>query len=226
MGPCEEIKASAVREVYGAGATQYEAVMARYWEFDRQSVVDTLGLTDGQHVLEVGVGTGKNLAYYPESTQVIGIDFTEGMLKEAREKLAGPLSGRNITVLPMDAEQMTFGDNEFDAALQTFVLCVVPDPVAVLKEMVRVTKPGALIAMFDYCRSERPEMIKWQELIAPTARTTGFPPGVIVWDPLRDYEEMIRDNNLSLEILRNDRHEDANPFLMGCFMLLRNVKTG
>jgi ubiquinone/menaquinone biosynthesis C-methylase UbiE len=198
--------------------------MARYWEFDRQSVVDSLGLTVGQRVLEIGVGTGKNLAFYPETTHVTGIDLTEAMIEEAREKLDGPLRGRNITILPMDAERMTFGDSEFDAALQSFVLCVVPNPVAALKEIVRVTKPGAMVAMFDYCRSERPEIVKWQELIAPVACTTGFPAGVIVWDPLRDYEEMIRDNNLPLEIIKNDRHEDPNPFLMGCIMLLRNAK--
>ena len=186
--------------------------------------MDSLKLSDGQKMLEIGVGTGKNLPYYPESAEVVGIDFTEGMLKEAREKLAGPLARRNITVASMDAERMTFEDNEFDAALQSFVLCVAPDPVAVLKEIVRVTKPGAILAMFDYCRASRPEMVKWQELIAPVARTTGFPAGVIVWDPLRDYEEIVRENELPLEILSNNRHESENPFLICCSMLLRNVK--
>ncbi len=217
------ITAETIKKVYGKGARRYEEVMAQYWEFDRQELVDSLELSNGQKVLEIGVGTGKNLPYYPEGSIVVGIDFTPAMLQAAKEKLA-TLAHNNITLIEMDAEQMAFADNEFDAALESFALCVAPNPKRVFSEIVRVTKPGARIAIFDYCRSKEAGTLKWQELIAPTARTTGFPPDVIVWDPLRDYEEIIREAKLPLKVESIERYENSNPFLLACSILLRNQK--
>lgn len=221
----DNIKTDMIKKIYGNGARRYEEVMSRYWEFDRQKLVDLLELKGGEKVLEVGVGTGKNLPHYPEGTSVVGIDFTPEMLQVAKEKQAA-LPIRSVTLIEMDAEQMTFDDNEFDAVLESFALCVVPNPDRVLSEIVRVTKPDARIAIFDYCRSQNPETVKWQELIAASARTTGFPLGVIVWDPLRDYEEIIQNAKLSLRIDQVERYENPNPFLIACSMVIENVKGG
>lgn len=221
----ENITADVIRKVYGSGARRYEEVMMQYWEFDRQKLIDSLELDDGQKVLEVGVGTGKNLPHYPEKTIIVGIDLTPEMLQVANEKQAA-LTDRNITLTEMDAEQMSFQDNEYDAALESFVLCVVPNPEHALKEIIRVTKPGAKIAIFDYCRSKEADTLKWQQLIAPSARTVGFPPGVIVWDPLRDYEQIIRQAKLPLKVESIELYENPNPFLLACSMVIENVKGG
>lgn len=215
--------AARVQDVYGHGARQYENVMLRYWEFDRQALVDSLELVGGERVLEVGVGTGKNLVCYPPDVAVTGIDFTPQMLDVARDRLM-ELARTNIALKEMDAEEMAFEEDRFDAALESFALCVAPRPERVLQEIARVTKPGARIAVFDYCRSGNPGTVKWQELIAETARTIGFPPGVIVWDPLRDYEEIIEQHGIPLLVRRMTRHENANPFLLACDMLLVNDK--
>ncbi len=96
-------------------------------------------------ILEVGVGTGRNLKYYPAGCRVIGIDKSAGMLQKAREKAEGM---KNITLYPMDAEHLEFPDNSFDYVVATFVLCTIPDPVKALREMRRVLKPsGELIAL-------------------------------------------------------------------------------
>jgi ubiquinone/menaquinone biosynthesis C-methylase UbiE len=96
-------------------------------------------------VLEVGIGTGRNLKFYPASCRVIGIDKSERMLQRAREKANGM---KNVTLYPMDAEHLEFPDNSFDYVVTTFVLCTIPDPVKALKEMRRVLKPtGELIAL-------------------------------------------------------------------------------
>lgn len=96
-------------------------------------------------ILEVGVGTGRNLKFYPIDCRVIGIDKSTGMLKRAREKAEGR---KNITLYSMDAERLEFPDNSFDYVVTTFVLCTIPDPVKALKEMRRVLKPsGELIAL-------------------------------------------------------------------------------
>ena len=85
-----------IKRVYGKGAKLYEQVMEQYWEFDRQALMDSLALEEGERVLEIGVGTGKNLSFYPDTVEVVGIDFTPEMLELAQAKQE-QLSGRDIT---------------------------------------------------------------------------------------------------------------------------------
>ena len=212
-----------VNKIYGNSANMYEKVMLKYWEYDRKQIIDLLELKGGEKVLEVGVGTGKNLEHYPENIELTGIDFTYGMLQIAKEK-AGGYKNRNIELLEMDAENMKFDDNTFDAVLESLVLCVAPNPEKILREIARVSKPGSKIAIFDYTKSKEPEMIKWQELITPYAKTTGFPPGVIIWDPLIDYNEIIEKEGLPFKIEINEIIKSDNPFLQCCTMLLVNTK--
>ncbi len=105
-------------------------------------------------VLEVGVGTGKNLPYYREGCEVTGIDFSPGMLAKAREKVRQ--TKVPVTLLEMDAQHMTFPDDSFDTVLATCVFCSVPDPVQGLREVKRVCKPGGKIILLEHVRSDNP----------------------------------------------------------------------
>jgi SAM-dependent methyltransferase len=78
-------------------------------------------------VLEVGVGTGKNFPYHPPGIEVVGIDISERMLERAQQR-AEEL-GEAIELHQMDAQQLDFPDDVFDAAVATFVFCSVPDAV-------------------------------------------------------------------------------------------------
>ena len=95
----------------------------------------------GADVLEIGVGTGKNIPYYPTNASVNGIDLSKNMLARARRSLMGQ-TRKQVTLQEMDAQQMTFPDEQFDHVAATFVFCSVPDPVVGLQEALRVTKPG------------------------------------------------------------------------------------
>lgn len=117
-------------------------------------------------VLEVGVGTGKNLKYYPEECSVIGIDNSEGMLEKAREKAEGL---KNVTLLLMDAENLEFPDNSFDYVITTFVLCSIPDPVKALKEMHRVLKPDGEMINLEHMRSNNPLIATYEDFINPVS---------------------------------------------------------
>lgn len=102
-------------------------------------------------VLEVGVGTGRNLKYYPANCSVTGIDISEGMLEKAREKAKGM---KNITLLVMDAENLKFPDKSFDYAVSTFVLGSIPEPVKALQEMRRVLKSSGELIALEHSRSK------------------------------------------------------------------------
>ena len=104
-------------------------------------------------VLEVGVGTGKNIEYYPEGIDIIGIDFSQGMLKRARKRVES--LGRQVELLQMDAQSMDFADNTFDTVFTTCVFCSVPNPVKGLEEIRRVCKNGGKIILIEHVRSEK-----------------------------------------------------------------------
>jgi len=104
------------------------------------------------NVLEVGVGTGSNLPYYPENVHVTGIDFSPKMLAKAYKKIGE--SKAKVVLKEMDAQQMDFSDNTFDFVVSTCVFCSVPDPVQGLKEIRRVVKPEGKILMLEHMRSE------------------------------------------------------------------------
>jgi ubiquinone/menaquinone biosynthesis C-methylase UbiE len=102
--------------------------------------------------LEVGIGTGKNLPFYPKNVELTGIDFSEKMIKKARNKANRPAKTQ---LLVMDAEKMQFGDNTFDTVVTSCVFCSVPDPVQGLKEIRRVGKNGGKILMLEHMRSHK-----------------------------------------------------------------------
>jgi len=104
----------------------------------------------GNRALEVGVGTGKNLPYYPKEIEINAIDFSPGMLKRARRKSLK--EGLNIDLIEMDVQQLNFPDNYFDTIFATFVFCSVPDPVAGLKELRRVCKPEGRLLLLEHMR--------------------------------------------------------------------------
>lgn len=103
-------------------------------------------------VLEVGVGTGKNIEYYPEGVDITAIDFSEKMLQKAKQKLLW--HNKHAKLLVMDAQHMDFEDNTFDMVFTTCVFCSVPDPVKGLKEIRRVCKPKGKVIMIEHVRSE------------------------------------------------------------------------
>ena len=120
-------------------------------------------------VLEIGVGTGKNLEYYNNEVQVTAIDFTPKMLGKARKKLH-KLGKSNIELIEMDAQNMSFPDNTFDYVITTFVWCSVPAPVKGLKEARRVLKPDGQAIFLEHVLSKNKLLAFWEYLHNPITR--------------------------------------------------------
>jgi ubiquinone/menaquinone biosynthesis C-methylase UbiE len=125
-----------------------ETFMERRYGSWRQRV---WSLVVGPKVLEVGVGTGKNMPYYPPDVQVTAVDLSPRMLERARAR--AKQLGIEVTLLEMDAQALQFPDASFDSAIATFVFCSVPDPVLGLQEVARVVKPGSRIVLLEHVRA-------------------------------------------------------------------------
>ena len=129
--------------------------------FDRLDVLDRL-LTGryrrrafskaSGRVLDVACGTGVNFPYLPDADAVVGIDASPEMLAKAQRRLEDlDLEGE---VFEMDAQDLAFADDEFDTVISSLSTCTFPDPVAALREMDRVCKPGGRILLLEHGRSD------------------------------------------------------------------------
>jgi ubiquinone/menaquinone biosynthesis C-methylase UbiE len=110
-------------------------------------------------VLEVAAGTGANLAWYPPGLRVIAVDLSPGMLQRARRRGASAVS-------LMDAGCLALADGSFDTVVSTLATCTFPDPVAALREMRRVCRPGGRILLLEHGRSNRPRFAAYQDRTA------------------------------------------------------------
>lgn len=109
-------------------------------------------------VLEVGIGTGASLGFYPNGIELTGVDFSPGMLKLARRKISETNNSFKIQLVEADIQNLPFEDDAFDFIVSTCVFCSVPDPVKGFRELRRVCKPDGKIVMLEHMRSENRAM--------------------------------------------------------------------
>ncbi len=113
---------------------------------------------EGTHILEVGVGTGKNFPYYPSDVEITGIDFSKEMLKRAQDKVSKQKV--KVHLQQMDVQNLEFEDNTFDTVVAAFVFCSVPDPVRGLMEIKRVCKSSGKVVLLEHVLSAN-RIVAW-----------------------------------------------------------------
>ena len=127
---------------------------------------------EGNKILEVGVGTGKNFPFYPAGKDITAIDFSEKMLDRAREK--AKKQDIEIALRQMDVQNLSFEDDTFDTIVSTFVFCSVPDPIKGLKEIKRVCKPNGKVLLLEHVLSANRFLAFLMNIVNPlVVRTMG-----------------------------------------------------
>ena len=95
-----------------------------------------MNIANGELVLDLGIGTGQSLQFYPGCGKVIGVDLSNGMLREARRKIEEK-SLSHATVFQADAMNLPFADDTFDHIFISHVISVVSDPIRLVREAAR-----------------------------------------------------------------------------------------
>ena len=174
MGKVKGLATAATKTRYGRIAPIYDLMEVlpelRYRSWREQLWEIVRGeLSRGSRLLEVGVGTGKNMPYWPHEIQFTAIDLTPGMVARAQRRAAK--LGVEAEIMEGDAQSLQFLDDSFDAAAATFVFCSVPDPVLGLQELARVVRPGGSIFIMEHVRSKNPRIGKLMDLVNPIVRS-------------------------------------------------------
>jgi ubiquinone/menaquinone biosynthesis C-methylase UbiE len=107
-------------------------------------------------ILDAGVGTGRNVEFYPQGAEVVGIDISPAMLARAARRLKK--SSAAIELREMDVSRLDFPAGSFDVAVATFLFCVLPEELQrpALRELGRVVRTDGSIRLLDYVRPQRP----------------------------------------------------------------------
>jgi len=157
-----------VNRVYDRNARVYDVMDAPMeWLGGRRRRGRVLRRAEGD-VLEVGVGTGRNLAHYPAGVHLTGIDLSAQMLARAERRLTHlHLEAR---LEHADAEEMPFADDTFDTVTATCVFCSVADPVRGLTEVGRVCKPDGKVLLLEHVRPRNRVLGRLADLLTPLTR--------------------------------------------------------
>lgn len=162
-----------VERVYSHYAGVYDRLFGRVFQASREAVVKSLAIQPGEHVLEVGVGTGLCLPLFPPHCRLTAIDLSDGMLGKARERVA-ELGLEHVTLLRMDAARMAFPDDTFDVVFAAYVITAVPDYREVMREMTRVSRPGARIVLLNHFTNGSRLIAACERVMSPLCRHVGF----------------------------------------------------
>ena len=161
-------------KTYRLFAGPYDLFFGPIFHPGRKQAVRLANDRPGQRILEVGVGTGLSLPHFRPDSRVVGIDVSAEMLAKARKRSAARGLRQVEALVEMDAENLTFAENSFDAVLALYVASVVPNPPRFAAEMRRVCKPGGTIVIVNHFTSINPLMRFIEKRLAPLASRIGF----------------------------------------------------
>ena len=158
---------------YDRWSSFYDNTFAPMVERRIRHGIAEMHLRGGDRVLDLGVGTGNSLEYFPKNVQVVGMDISEGMLRRAHRKTQK--NGlHNIRLVQGDAMSPPFPENSFDHILLTHVISVVSDPDSLLRHCERLLRPGGSIVIVNHFKSRRKPLAAVQKAINPVCKKLGW----------------------------------------------------
>src|SRR5713226_954624 len=170
-----EIDNHTVAKAYARWAPIYDFVFGAVFDAGRNASIAAAERIGGR-ILDVGIGTGISLTDYSPANRIVGVDYSEPMLRKAHERVIEHKLVHVDALAVMDARHLGFPDGFFDAVVAQYVITAVPDPEATLDEFARVTRPGGEIVLVNHLGAETGLRAVCEKSFAPLARRLGWRP--------------------------------------------------
>jgi len=164
---------ASTERVYSFYAGIYDHLFGPVFQPSREALIERLDALPGSRILEVGVGTGLLLPLYPRHVEIVAIDLAYRMLDRAQRR-AKRLELRHIALARMDAGRMAFPDDCFDAVLAAYVVTAVPDHRSLLKEVIRVCRPGGRVMLVNHFTNGNGLLAACERAVSPICTHLGF----------------------------------------------------
>jgi ubiquinone/menaquinone biosynthesis C-methylase UbiE len=150
-----------IRHIYRDYAPKYDDTMRLAERLMLKALRSALLRKARGQVLEVAIGTGVNLQYYPPDCQITGMDLVPEMLAHARTR------SMPFQQVIGDVNHIPYPDHSFDTVVATLSACTFPDPIAALREIARVCRPEGRVLMLEHVRGNNPLVGRFLDRITP-----------------------------------------------------------
>lgn len=167
------MKEANTRKIYDIQSIVYDYTFGKLVKKRISRAIEHMKIQPGETVLDIGVGTGGSLAFYPTHGRVIGVDLSSGMLREARKKIVED-EYDSATVFQGNALELPFEDSSFDHIFISHVISVVSQPELLVREAQRVAKEGARIVILNHFLSTNRFIAMFEKWANPICQKIGW----------------------------------------------------
>ena len=155
----------------------YDLTFGQVFRPGQKAIIKKMDCIESDNVLEIGIGTGSSLQYYPKETKVVGIDISPDMLEVAKKRIIKDKI-HNKHILLMNGERLSFPDNSFDKVVGMYVVSVTQNPQVLVEEMKRVCKNVGDIYIVNHFSTEQdnPFVKMFEKGLMPISKILGWKP--------------------------------------------------
>jgi phosphatidylethanolamine/phosphatidyl-N-methylethanolamine N-methyltransferase len=178
------MKESSTRLIYDFQSLFYDVTFGRLVRRRIATAISHLNMRPTELVLDLGIGTGASLNYFPKQTRIVGIDLSRGMLRECRKKIEQRRLP-HARVFQADALHLPFANDSFDHVFISHVISVVSDPFRLIREAQRVAKPGARIVIVNHFQSTNRFIAMVEKFLCPLCTKLGWRSDLALQDLIR-----------------------------------------
>jgi phosphatidylethanolamine/phosphatidyl-N-methylethanolamine N-methyltransferase len=176
---------ASTKKIYDVHSIFYDATFGRLVKRRIEQAISHMKIAETDRVLDLGIGTGASLNYYPNRGRIVGVDLSAGMLRECRKKIRERGLSHAI-VFQADALKLPFADNSFDHVFISHVISVVSDPYKLVQEAQRVAKPGARIVIVNHFQSTNRFIAMLEKWLCPLCTKLGWRSDLALQDLIRE----------------------------------------
>jgi phosphatidylethanolamine/phosphatidyl-N-methylethanolamine N-methyltransferase len=176
---------ASTKRIYDVHSMFYDATFGRLVARRVAKAIGHMNISPDDRVLDLGIGTGMSLNYYPKDRgRIVGVDLSSGMLREARKKIREQ-DRSNAEVFQADAMKLPFADDSFDHVFISHVISVVSDPCRLVQEAQRVARPGSRIVIVNHFQSTNRFIALVEKWLCPLCTKLGWRSDLALQDLVR-----------------------------------------